>query len=225
MPLTTLLRSTTGTTFTNGFVHAYSSDPFESHFRPFGSSSTLHLHAAPPFLAPVEDPAAARLQIWRDPACDVHISLRIDWSTSIGKLVLRYRAIVAAWPLAIGLLCLRRQLRRPATEVSVTFSVALDLVVRNDLPWLSGALLAIELLQTLAACLGVTSQLRLHTVVLGNDLAIFWPLSPVFLYLTAGLSYLLHYVVWACFYASASAWSVTSRYTPLLATPRCASAC
>ena len=53
------------------------------------------------------------LQIWQDPSCEepLRLHLSLDLYSSLGKLVLRYRLVVVAWPVAIALLVLRRQLQ------------------------------------------------------------------------------------------------------------------
>ena len=208
-----------GPTSTLGFAHAFSTHSHESHFRSIGQSSIIHLHAAPPFLPALKSPLA-KVQVWRDPACDLQVSLTIDWFTSIGKLVLRYRAIVAAWPMAIVLLCFRRQLVR-SKDALTTFTEALNEVVQQDLPRVCGFLTAVGVLQTMVANLGWTAMLNSHNLLLGNDLAIFWPLAPIFLFLNVGLVYALHILASTIFSALAGTWTIALRGLPSFAGPRC----
>jgi hypothetical protein len=75
------------------------------------------MHGASPYLGFgfSDAPEAINFQLFSDPACNlrspVKIELSIDPYASLGKIVMRYRLILASWPLGIVALALRIQLK------------------------------------------------------------------------------------------------------------------
>ena len=65
----------------------------------------------PASLKPKETEKGVSLQIWSDPTCksSVDVSLNVDVAGSMGKLVMRYRLVFAAFPLLVVALVLREQ--------------------------------------------------------------------------------------------------------------------
>lgn len=93
------------------------SEPHESRYSVNTKEVNISLHGIAPFMPPPLRSQAASsgisLQFWTDPTCDssIDISLVVDISGSIGKLVMRYRTVFAAFPLLVVALVLRKQFR------------------------------------------------------------------------------------------------------------------
>ena len=91
------------------------SEPFESKYFVNVKEANINLHGAAPFMPPplhgqaVHD--GVHLQLWTDPSCNssLRLDLSLDVMGSLGKLVMRYRTLVAAFPLVIVALVLRKQ--------------------------------------------------------------------------------------------------------------------
>lgn len=95
-------------------VRQYLADPYESKFFVNVHEADINLHGTAPYLPPALRPNARKglsLQIWTDPTCrsPVEITVRVDWLGSLGRLVMRYRTVFAAFPLLIVALVLRKQ--------------------------------------------------------------------------------------------------------------------
>ena len=90
------------------------SEPYESKYFVNVKDANINFHGVAPFLPP---PLQARtsnsvsLQLWSDPTCksSIDISLQVDVFGSFGKLYMRYRTVIAAFPLLIVALVLRKQ--------------------------------------------------------------------------------------------------------------------
>jgi GPI inositol-deacylase len=96
-------------------LRQYVSDPYESKYFVNVRQANINLHGIAPFMPP---PLKARssgnglsLQFWFDPTCNasVDISLKVDIAGSMGKLPMRYRTVLAAFPLLVVALVLRTQ--------------------------------------------------------------------------------------------------------------------
>ena len=80
-------------------------------------SVNISLHGLAPFMPPPLRSQAARsgvsLQIWSDPTCDssIDFSIKLDLLGSMGKLVMRYRMVLAAFPLLVVAMVLRYQFK------------------------------------------------------------------------------------------------------------------
>ena len=91
------------------------SDPYESKFFVNVKRADLNLHGLAPFMPPplrqegFED--GLSLDVWSDFTCDssIDVTLTVDLFGSLGKLVVRYRTVFAAFPLLVASLVLRRQ--------------------------------------------------------------------------------------------------------------------
>lgn len=96
-------------------LRQYISEPYESKYFVNVKQANITLHGISPFMPPpLRDQAASNgvsLQFWTDPTCNssIDVSLTVDASGSMGKLVMRYRMVFAAFPLLIVALVLRKQ--------------------------------------------------------------------------------------------------------------------
>ncbi len=93
------------------------SEPHESKYFVNVKDANISLHGVAPFMPPPLRAHAAdngvSLQFWSDPTCNssIDVSIKVDVSGSMGKLVMRYRVVFAAFPLVIVALVLRKQFK------------------------------------------------------------------------------------------------------------------
>lgn len=122
-------------------LRQYISEPYESKYFVNVKQANINLHGVSPFMPPALKHKAAQdglsLQFWTDPTCNssIKISLRVDLAGSLGKMVMRYRTVFAAFPLLIVALVLRKQFRvYDESGIFMSFSESLDLCLRQSLP-------------------------------------------------------------------------------------------
>ena len=90
-------------------------EPYESKFVVNLKTANVSLHGIAPFMPPpLRDQVSTQgvtLQFWSDPTCNssIDVSLYVDVLGSLGKLVMRYRLVFAAFPLLVVALILRKQ--------------------------------------------------------------------------------------------------------------------
>lgn len=98
-------------------LRQYLTEPHESKFFVNVKDVNISLHGIAPFMPPPLRAHAANdgisLQFWSDPTCNssIDVSLRIDVAGSMGKLVMRYRVVFAAFPILVVALVLRKQFK------------------------------------------------------------------------------------------------------------------
>ena len=91
------------------------SEPHESKYFVNVKDANISLHGIAPFVPPPLQAHAAAdglsLQFWTDPTCNssIDVSLNVDVAASMGKLVMRYRVVFAAFPILVVALVLRKQ--------------------------------------------------------------------------------------------------------------------
>lgn len=135
----------------------------------------------------------------------------------MGKLVLRYRSLIAAWPVLIILLCLRRPLTQHDTA---TFGEAIEAVIRYDLRNFSAAALIVAAAQTIVSRLHLSCPVPMHALLLGNEQTLLWPLSIIFLYINAGFVILIHGSVSTAIQGCAAVWLWLATHLPRFTCPR-----
>lgn len=98
-------------------MRQYISEPHESRYFVNLKNANISLHGIAPFMPPpLREHATANgvsLQFWSDPTCNssIAVSLKVDIPGSMGKLVMRYRMVFAAFPLLVIALVLRKQFK------------------------------------------------------------------------------------------------------------------
>ena len=96
-------------------LRQYISEPYESKYFVNVKEANINIHGVAPFMPPPLRGQAlsdgVSLQLWSDPTCDtsIDVSLKVDILGSMGKLVMRYRMVFAAFPLVVVALVLRKQ--------------------------------------------------------------------------------------------------------------------
>lgn len=96
-------------------MRQYLVEPHESRYFVNLKKANISLHGIAPFMPPPLGEHATTngvsLQFWSDPTCNssINVSLQVDIPGSMGKLVMRYRMVFAAFPLLVIALVLRKQ--------------------------------------------------------------------------------------------------------------------
>ncbi|KAL9101632.1 MAG: hypothetical protein Q9163_003130 [Psora crenata] len=192
-------------------------EPHESKYFVNVKDANISLHGIAPFMPPPLRAQAANtgvsLQFWSDPTCNssIELSLKIDVSGSMGKLVMRYRLVFAAFPLLVVALVLRKQFQiYDETGNFITFAESLDICLRSSLPLLILALsvFAVSLAGSSAVSPGVRAKGLFGTggnateaavdftrndLLLGSQDPIFWFLMPLFGLISVGACVLVNY--------------------------------
>ncbi|KAL8672292.1 MAG: hypothetical protein Q9168_003235 [Polycauliona sp. 1 TL-2023] len=194
-------------------LRQYLSEPHESRYFVNVKEANISLHGIAPFMPPPLRSQAANnglsLQFWTDPTCgsSIDVSLMVDISGSIGKLVIRYRTVFAAFPLLIVALVLRKQFKLyDESGVFVTFMESMDFCSRTSMPLLFLALTVLSI--SLAASSTATStgwstwggnattsaiDYTRNDLLLGSQDPFFWFLVPMFGLLSASFCVLMNY--------------------------------
>jgi GPI inositol-deacylase len=122
-------------------LRQYINTPYESKYFVNFKKGDINLHGEAPFMPPtlggVRPSDGVSFQIWSDPTCDssLDFSLRVDLAGSMGKLVVRYRTVFAAFPLLVVAMVLRKQFRvYDTTGIYITFFESLEQSLRKALP-------------------------------------------------------------------------------------------
>ncbi|KAL9631016.1 MAG: hypothetical protein Q9164_006119 [Protoblastenia rupestris] len=192
-------------------------EPHESKFFVNVKDANISLHGIAPFMPPPLRAQAARnsvsLQFWSDPTCNssINVIMKVDVAGSMGKLVMRYRLVFAAFPLLVVALVLRKQFSMyDETGTFISFAESLDLCLRSSLPLFILALSIFAI--TLAASSVAPSNLESkglfgmgsnatesaidftrNDLLLGSQDPIFWFLVPLFALISVGVCILVNY--------------------------------
>lgn len=206
-------------------LRQYITEPHESKYFVNVKAANISLHGIAPFMPPpLRRQAISKslsLQFWSDPTCNssIDVSLKIDFLGSLGKLVMRYRLVFAAFPLLVVALVLRKQFTiYDESGIFIPFAESLDLCLRSSLPLL---IMALSFLALSFAIKGVSTAQHASIGLLGsrsnatdtpvdftkNDLLlgsqdpIFWFLVPLFGLLSVGACAVVNYIVLGLTYA------------------------
>ena len=98
------------------------SDPYETKYH-IGHDFEVSIHGQSPFFSIIDAPGLL-LQHWPDPSCGRPgtMTIKIDYIGSLGKLVMRYRVVLVAFPSALAFIVFFLQLRTyQRTNVFVSF--------------------------------------------------------------------------------------------------------
>ena len=211
MSLTDLSHQIPGQSHLAPMLRAYTAGMHESRFFPNLATATLHLHSTPPFTLAKTTDQGLHLHFWHDPACPLKVHVAVDWARSLGNLFLRYRSLLAAWPLMTVLLVLRRQL---VACSSMSFSVGLNIVMKVDLIVVCFVSLGLSIGQVLTFSFGSEHDSSIIEVLLGNRHVLFAGLAPAFLLTSAGLVFVAHNTLLGIISISAYMWLVSRTYLP-----------
>lgn len=98
-------------------LRQYLSEPHESKYFVNVKEADMSLHGVAPFMPPPLRHQATNngvsLQLWSDPTCDssLDLTIRVDLLGTLGKLVMRYRLVMVAFPLLVVAMVLRKQFK------------------------------------------------------------------------------------------------------------------
>ncbi|KAI9807690.1 MAG: GPI inositol deacylase [Sarcosagium campestre] len=224
------------------FVRQYLVEPHESKFFVNVKRADVNLHGIAPFMPPslkgYSAPEGLSLQLFADPTCgtSIDITLKVDVRGSLGKLFMRYRTVLAAFPVLVVALVLRKQFGvYDETGVFMSFTEALDLCLSRSFP---ASLLILSLFSMSFArasslpprpgSSGFFSwggngtepvvDYRQNDLLLGSQDAFFWFLVPMFGIVSAGICVLINYAaltlthIFALLYSFLSARAGWTRY-------------
>ena len=194
-------------------------EPHESKYFVNVKAANISLHGIAPFMPPpLRAQAISKglsLQFWSDPTCNssIDVNLKVDLLGSLGKLVMRYRLVFAAFPLLVVALVFRKQFTiYDESGIFIPFAESLDLCLRSSLPLLLMALSFLALsfaIQGAAtpqhASLGLlglrgnTTETQVdfsrNDLLLGSQDPVFWFLVPLFGLLSVGACAVVNFVV------------------------------
>lgn len=197
-------------------VRQFLSDPYETKYFVNVQNAEINLHGSAPFMPPSLQGGVQRglsLQFWIDPTCEapVEVVLKFDFLGSLGRLVMRYRTIFAAFPLFVVALVIRKQFNHyNAGGHFMSFSEGLDLVIAKSLPRilalyaLTAAILAVWTAsesKTIPSPLATTSGANTpappnytrNDLLIGMQDPFFWFLAPLFALISVGVCILINY--------------------------------
>ncbi|KAI9736065.1 MAG: GPI inositol deacylase [Claussenomyces sp. TS43310] len=207
-----------GTQLFTPLIRQYLSEPYESKYFVNVKQASINLHGVAPFMPP---PLKARngedgisLQIWTDPTCNstVMVSLKVDVLGSLGKLVMRYRTVLAAFPLLVVALVLRKQFRvYDETGAFISFTESMGICLRRSLPLVLLALscLAYSLASSSAAAPQSVStdagdwrgnstdpsiNFKQNDLLIGSQDPFFWFLVPFLGLICIGVCVIVNYL-------------------------------
>ncbi|KIW14790.1 hypothetical protein PV08_07575 [Exophiala spinifera] len=196
-------------------VRQHIDSPHESKYFVNFKQGDVNLHGVAPFMPPTldgrESKAGVAFQIWSDPTCNssLEVRLRADPIGSLGKLVVRYRTVFAAFPLLVVAMVLRKQFRvYDNSGVFISFSESLDQSLRLPLPVLLLSMTFFATAFTSAGSHGTPSgghQQKNGTAVnfaendllLGSQDTFFWFLVPLAGLISIGACVILNYAILA----------------------------
>lgn len=211
--------------------------PYESKYFVNVKEANINLHGIAPFMPPPLRGQSANkglaLQLWSDPTCDasLDLSIEVDIPGSIGKLVIRYRTVMAAFPLFVVALVLRKQFKTfDETGVFIPFTESLHLCLRSSLP------LLLVVLSILATSLSTSSSsthqkqsenglfgwrtnatetpidFTKNDLLLGSSDAFFWFLVPLFGLISIGVCVAVNYIALLVVHIFSSIFGLSSAF-------------
>lgn len=198
-------------------LRQYIAEPYESKYFVNVEKADISMHGVAPYLPPPLNgkglAQGLRLQFWSDPTSNVtaEVSLRVDLLGSMGKLWMRYRTVLAAFPLLVVALVLRKQFQLyDATGVFMSFSESMDQCLRRSIPALVVALTFMAMSNSRASQTMLSSGIlrwangasshdtidfAVNDLVLGSQDPFFWFLVPLFGLISVGICIALNYAV------------------------------
>ncbi len=209
-------------------LRQYIDQPHESKYFVNFKQADINLHGIAPFMPPAlngdEPTSGVSFQLWTDPSCNasLNLALRIDVVGSLGKLVMRYRTLLAAFPLMIVAMVLRKQFRvYDDTGVFITFTESLDKCLRTSLPilFLAMTLFATSVAQSATSAFRHNESLNStealvdftqNDLFLGSPDTFFWFLVPLTGLVSVGACIAINYLVLALTYPLSMVYSYST---------------
>ncbi|KAL7268563.1 GPI inositol deacylase [Rhizina undulata] len=218
-------------------VRQYLADPYESKYFVNVHTADINLHGSAPFIPPALCPNSRRglsLQFWSDPTCNtsIDITVQFDFVGSLGRLVMRYRTVFAAFPLLVVALVLRKQFQEyDSGGRFMSFGEGLDAVISQSLPLILAVLSLLGVFLSFAKSEhdnGIPSpfawqkssadESKSNTDFAKNDLLVgmqdpfFWFLSPLLVLLAVGVCVVLNYFAMIILHSFTAIYSAFSKW-------------
>ncbi|QIX01342.1 hypothetical protein AMS68_006859 [Peltaster fructicola] len=198
-------------------LRQYIAEPYESKYFVNLQGGNINVHGLSPYMPPRLSGGLSTdglsLQLWTDPACDttIDISLKVDKLGSAGKIVMRYRTIVAVLPLLVVFIVIRKQFKvYDTTGLFISFSDSMDQCIKTSLPFVFLALtfLAVSLSKAtqstwthewLDGVMGRANSLPVdfttNDLMLGTQDPFLWFLVPLFGIIAVGICIAANYLI------------------------------
>ncbi|KAK5175490.1 GPI inositol deacylase [Saxophila tyrrhenica] len=197
-------------------LRQYIQEPYESKYFVNTQGGNINVHGISPYMPPPLSGGGASeglsLQLWTDPTCNstVKVTLSVDVLGSAGKLVMRYRTVLAAMPVLVVAIVMRKQFKvYDATGVFVSFSQSMDQCLRTSLPMIFTAMtflgialskatkgpLARQWLSTSTGTTDTAVDFTINDLLLGTSDPFFWFLVPLFGLIAVGICITANYFV------------------------------
>ncbi|RIB09972.1 PGAP1-like protein [Gigaspora rosea] len=197
------------------FLRQSISTMYESKFMVNVGDSDLNIHGQAPFVTPVSAPNTRRglaLQFWMDPTCSAPLSfdIELDWYGSLGKIVMRFQMVAAAFPFIIAIMTLRAQFREyDRGGPFLSFGHGLTLFIRQTFLKFLGIVSILSIYQSITKAsktyslvdlfptdyasgdmqnaIKAKSSFNVNDTLLGNQDLFFWFLPPLFFVMSVGI--------------------------------------
>lgn len=191
-------------------------EPYESKYFVNTQGGNINVHGISPYMPPPLSGKGASeglsLQLWSDPTCNstVKVTLTVDVVGSAGKLLMRYRTVLAVFPLLVVAIVLRKQFKvYDATGVFMSFSQSMDQCIRTSLPAVVAALTFLSIALSKATqgpwarrwvsqSMGTAESavdFTINDLMLGTGDPFFWFLVPLFGVISVGVCIAANYFV------------------------------
>ncbi|CAG8664211.1 24755_t:CDS:10, partial [Dentiscutata erythropus] len=198
------------------FLRQSISAMYESKFMVNVDDSNLNIHGQAPFVTPVSAPNSRRgleLQFWMDPTCSTPLSIDIelDWYGSLGKIVMRFQMVAAAFPFIIAIMTLRAQFREyDHGGPFLSFGHGLTLFIRQTFLKFLVIISLLSIYQSITKAsktyslvdlfpmdyasgdmqkaIKAKSSFNVNDTLLGNQDPFFWFLPPMFFVMSVGIT-------------------------------------
>ncbi|CAG8654621.1 9810_t:CDS:2, partial [Scutellospora calospora] len=198
------------------FLRQSISTMHESKFIVNVDNADLNIHGQAPFVTPVSAPNSRRgleLQFWMDPTCSVPLSfdIELDLYGSLGKIVMRFQMVAAAFPFIIVIMTLRAQFREyDRGGPFLSFGHGLALFVRQTFPKFLAIVSLLSIYQSITKAsktyslvdlfpmdyasgdmqkvIKAKASFNVNDTLLGNQDPFFWFLPPLFFVMSIGIT-------------------------------------
>ncbi|CAG8516098.1 13117_t:CDS:10 [Cetraspora pellucida] len=205
------------------FLRQSISTMYESKFIVNVGDLDLNIHGQAPFVTPVSAPNSRRgleLQFWMDPTCSAPLSLdvELDLYGSLGKIVMRFQMVAAAFPFIIVVMTLRAQLREyDRGGPFLSFGHGLALFIRQTFLKFLVIVSLLSIYQSITKAsktyslvdlfpmdyasgdmqkaIKAKASFNVNDTLLGNQDPFFWFLPPVFFIMSVGITTLCWFIL------------------------------
>lgn len=154
----------------------------------------VHSHSNAPFIRQNSASQALHIAVYTPSDCRVTLTTSIAWRASLGKLVLRYRSFLAAWPAIVPLLLLSQVLDDTGTE-QASLQHFINTIAVSQSRYVCLVALSLGVLQNIIAETGIGKLSSSHSWLLGTASVPLLAFIPALLAVATGLAIAIHMLV------------------------------